>query len=144
MMRLCPTYQVKYSMYTERNFLLTFVLIVLLIFVFPFCFTFHLFLFIPPTLLCFFTSFLWTAALSLLPFHFITRTHLILWSHFVSPFFLLLSVLSHRLFFRPHAVAGSSPDEVDFFNWPNPSIRTIALGSTQPLTEMSTRKIPGG
>jgi hypothetical protein len=41
-------------------------------------------------------------------------------------------------------VAGSSPDEVDFFNWPNPSSRTMALGSTQPLTEMSTRKIPGG
>jgi hypothetical protein len=42
-------------------------------------------------------------------------------------------------------VAGSSPDGVDFFfNWPNPSSRTMALGSTQPLTEMSTRKIPGG
>jgi hypothetical protein len=25
-----------------------------------------------------------------------------------------------------------------FFNWPNPSSRTMALGSTQPLTEMST------
>jgi hypothetical protein len=31
-----------------------------------------------------------------------------------------------------------------FFNWPNPCSRTMALGSTQPLTEMSTRKIPGG
>jgi hypothetical protein len=31
-----------------------------------------------------------------------------------------------------------------FFNWPNPSSRTMALVSTQPLTEMSTRKIPGG
>jgi hypothetical protein len=31
-----------------------------------------------------------------------------------------------------------------FFNWPNPSSRTMALGSTQPLTEMSTRNIPGG
>jgi hypothetical protein len=30
------------------------------------------------------------------------------------------------------------------FNWPNPSSRTMALGSTQPITEMSTRKIPGG
>jgi hypothetical protein len=36
------------------------------------------------------------------------------------------------------------PDEVDFFNLPNPSRRTIALGSTQPLTEMSTRNFPGG
>jgi hypothetical protein len=36
------------------------------------------------------------------------------------------------------------PDEVEFFNLPNPSSRTMALGSTQPLTEMSTRNIPGG
>jgi hypothetical protein len=28
-----------------------------------------------------------------------------------------------------------------FFNLPNPSSRTLALGSTQPLTEMSTRNI---
>jgi hypothetical protein len=35
------------------------------------------------------------------------------------------------------------PDEVDFFNLPNPSSRTVALGSTQPLTEVSTRKLPG-
>jgi hypothetical protein len=41
-------------------------------------------------------------------------------------------------------VAGSSPDEVDFFNLPNPSSRTMALGSTQPLIEMSTRNLPGG
>jgi hypothetical protein len=39
---------------------------------------------------------------------------------------------------------GSSPDEVDFFNSPNPSRRTMALGSTQSLTEMSTRNLPGG
>jgi hypothetical protein len=37
-----------------------------------------------------------------------------------------------------------NPDEVEFFNLPNPSSRTVALGSTQPLTEMSTRNIPGG
>jgi hypothetical protein len=36
------------------------------------------------------------------------------------------------------------PDEVDFFNLPNPSSRTMALGSTHPLTEMSTRNIPRG
>jgi hypothetical protein len=36
-------------------------------------------------------------------------------------------------------------DEViGFFNRPNPSSRTVALGSTQPLTEMSTRNLPGG
>jgi hypothetical protein len=36
------------------------------------------------------------------------------------------------------------PDEVDFLNLPNPSSRTMALGSTQPLTEMSTRNLPRG
>jgi hypothetical protein len=36
------------------------------------------------------------------------------------------------------------PDEVDFFNLPNPSSCTMALGATQTLTEMSTRNIPGG
>jgi hypothetical protein len=36
------------------------------------------------------------------------------------------------------------PDEVDFFNLPNPSSRTTALGSTQPRTKMSTRNLPGG
>jgi hypothetical protein len=33
-------------------------------------------------------------------------------------------------------------DEVDFFNLPNPSGRTMALVSTQPLTEMTTRNLP--
>jgi hypothetical protein len=37
------------------------------------------------------------------------------------------------------------PDEVIFFfNLPNSSSRTMALGSNQPLTKMSTRNIPGG
>jgi hypothetical protein len=36
------------------------------------------------------------------------------------------------------------PDEVDFFNMPNTSSHTMALGSTQPLTEISTRNLPGG
>jgi hypothetical protein len=39
-------------------------------------------------------------------------------------------------------VAGSSPDEVDFYSLPNPFSRTIAPGSTKPLTEMSTKKLP--
>jgi hypothetical protein len=33
---------------------------------------------------------------------------------------------------------------LDCFRLPNPSTRTMALGSTQPLMEMSTRKLPGG
>jgi hypothetical protein len=32
---------------------------------------------------------------------------------------------------------------LNFFNLPNPSSLTIAMGSIQPLTEISTRKIPG-
>jgi hypothetical protein len=40
---------------------------------------------------------------------------------------------------------GSIPDEViGFFNWPNPSRRTMALGSTQSLIEMSTTYLPRG
>jgi hypothetical protein len=39
----------------------------------------------------------------------------------------------------------SIPDKViGFFNRHNPSSRTMALGSTQPLTEMSTRNLLGG
>jgi hypothetical protein len=42
-------------------------------------------------------------------------------------------------------VAGSISSEViGFFNSPNSSSRTMALGSTQPLREMSTRNFPGG
>jgi hypothetical protein len=33
---------------------------------------------------------------------------------------------------------------LDFSSWPNHSSRIVALGSTQPLTEMSTRNLPGG
>jgi hypothetical protein len=42
-------------------------------------------------------------------------------------------------------VTGSIPDGVvGIFHWHNPSDRTIALGSTQPLTEMNTRSISWG
>jgi hypothetical protein len=42
-------------------------------------------------------------------------------------------------------VAGWIPGEViGFFNLPNPFSHTMVLGSTQPLTEMSTRNFPGG
>jgi hypothetical protein len=33
---------------------------------------------------------------------------------------------------------------IGFFKWSNPSSRIVALGSTKPLTETSTRNIPGG
>jgi hypothetical protein len=46
---------------------------------------------------------------------------------------------------RSRKVAGSIPDAVNgVFHWHNPSGRTMALGSTQPLTEMSTRNISWG
>ena len=42
-------------------------------------------------------------------------------------------------------VAVSIPDGVTgIFHWHNPSGRTMALASTQPLTEMSTRDISWG
>ena len=41
--------------------------------------------------------------------------------------------------------AGSIPDGViGIFHWPNPSDRTMALGSTQPVTEMCPRSISWG
>jgi hypothetical protein len=47
----------------------------------------------------------------------------------------LVEVLCYKLEGR-----GSIPHDVfEFFNWPNPSSRTMALRSAQPLTEMSTR-----
>ena len=41
-------------------------------------------------------------------------------------------------------VAGSIPDVIEIFHCHNPSGRTMALGLTQPLTEMSTRNISWG
>jgi hypothetical protein len=50
-----------------------------------------------------------------------------------------------RHYVASRKVAGWIPDEViGFLNWPNLSNRTMALGSIQPLTEMSTSIIPGG
>jgi hypothetical protein len=50
-----------------------------------------------------------------------------------------------RLYVTSWKVASSIPDEViGFFNRLNSSSHTVVLGSTQPLTEMSTRNIPGG
>jgi hypothetical protein len=77
-----------------------------------------------------------------------TLTHTLLFTHVTHP--------SQSLSFTPaylhtlhnatsRKVERSSPDEVDFFfKLPNPFSRTMALRSTQPLTEMSTRNLPGG
>jgi len=46
---------------------------------------------------------------------------------------------------KSQKIVGSTPDGViEIFHWHHPSGRTIALGSTQPLTEMSTRNISWG
>jgi hypothetical protein len=57
--------------------------------------------------------------------------------------------MGYRSWLRHYAtsrkVAGSIPEEViGFFNWPNPSSRTMTLGSTQPITKMSTRNLSCG
>ena len=50
-----------------------------------------------------------------------------------------------RCYVTNRKVAGSIPDGViGIFHWHNLSDRTMALGSTQPLTEMSTRRISWG
>jgi hypothetical protein len=44
-----------------------------------------------------------------------------------------------------HKIEGSLPDDVTgFFNRSNPSSYTMALRSTQPLTEISTKNLLGG
>jgi hypothetical protein len=53
-----------------------------------------------------------------------------------------VSLLRHYATSRK--VAGSIPDVIGFFNWPNPSNCTMALGSIHPLTEMSTRILHRG
>ena len=61
----------------------------------------------------------------------------------ITPFFTTRSWSRHCATSRK--VAGSIPDGVvGIFHWHNPSGRTVALGLTQPLTEMSTRNISWG
>jgi hypothetical protein len=76
-----------------------------------------------------------------------------LWQSVPCTFFLVSTKLGRgtrqRSWFRHYAtsrkVTGSIPDQViGFFNLLKLSGGTMALGSTQPLTEMSTRKLPGG
>jgi len=50
-----------------------------------------------------------------------------------------------RCYATNRKVASSIPAGIiGIFHWYNPSDRTMALGSTQPLTEMSTRNISWG
>jgi hypothetical protein len=52
--------------------------------------------------------------------------------------------LVQGLRWKPEGRGFNSDEVIGFFNWPNPSSRIMALGSTQPLTEMSTRNLLGG
>jgi hypothetical protein len=53
-------------------------------------------------------------------------------------------IRNDNIYATSRKVAGSIPDEViGFLNLSNPS-RTMAKGSIQPLTEISTRDLPGG
>jgi hypothetical protein len=51
---------------------------------------------------------------------------------------------SHMQFYKLEGRRFESRMRWIFFNLPNPSSHTMALGPTQPLTEMSTRKFPRG
>jgi hypothetical protein len=63
---------------------------------------------------------------------------------FISILFLYLAAQWLRHYATNRQVADSIPDVIGIFHWHNPSGRTMALGSTQPLTEMSTRCISWG
>jgi hypothetical protein len=52
--------------------------------------------------------------------------------------------LIEALCYKPKAASSIPNDIIGFFNLFNPSSRTMALGSTQSLTEMSIRNLPGG
>jgi hypothetical protein len=80
-------------------------------------------------------------------------------SKFLRPQILcVLIIVTYVIVLRGHAVAqclrhratnrkvsGSIPESVIWiFHLHDPSGRTVALGSTQPLTEMSTRNISSG
>jgi hypothetical protein len=56
----------------------------------------------------------------------------------------LLHMLSQALYYKLEGRRFKSRMMMIFFNLPNPSSRTMALGLTQPLTKMSTRNFPGG
>jgi hypothetical protein len=65
-------------------------------------------------------------------------------NHVTEPRTEISSWLQLRHYATGRKVAGSIPDKViGFFYLPKPSSRTMTLGSTQTLTEMSTKNLPG-
>ena len=83
-------------------------------------------------------------------FCFLALTHWVKWTTkrayptwLLTSVFFLLGCLGHCATSRK--VAGSIPDGViGIFHWHNPSGRTMVLGLSRPLTEMSTRNISWG
>jgi hypothetical protein len=60
-------------------------------------------------------------------------------------YFVTLKNIIVKQYATSRKVTGSIPCEViGFFNWPNPSSRTMAVDSTQVSTEMSTSNLPVG
>jgi hypothetical protein len=61
-------------------------------------------------------------------------------------YFLTYSVVGWGTLLQAGRSRAQFPMSLDFSidRRPNPSSRTMALGSTQPLTEMSTRNVAGG
>jgi hypothetical protein len=63
----------------------------------------------------------------------------------LQPIFTISICYTNMHYATSRKVAGSIANEViGFFDLPNPFSRIMALGSTQPLTELSTRNLPGG
>jgi hypothetical protein len=58
------------------------------------------------------------------------------------PYFSRQSVHRWWCSYQPHQKAALYPKKNSWYS--DPSSRTMALGSTQLLTEMSTRNLPGG
>ena len=49
--------------------------------------------------------------------------------------------LAEVLDYKPEGHGFNSDGVIEIFHWLNPSGSTMALGSTQPLTEMSKKKV---
>jgi len=78
-------------------------------------------------------------------FHWVGLLHLIWKIGYPDKFFIFFSPSGKEHHTTSWKVTGSIPDGfIGIFHWLNPSSHTMALGSTQPLTEMSTRSISWG
>ena len=84
-------------------------------------------------------------------FHILTRTRLKSPALRLAFGFLLTKVRGHAVTqlvetprYKPEGLGFDSPRVSRIFHWHNPPCRTMALGLTQPLTEMSIRNMSSG